>query len=264
MNDVYCLRMPGQLLQQIDDHEKANFSRPSKVWDRLIGVLPTTGEVGLLYVMASNLDANISIIYTHDGVEQCKALPILEKGTLGQILFLHCMTTLPVWQALAGQYDFEYIYFYAQKLAATVEAGNNLTYPNYVKRITQEMVLNADEDYDFNMFRFMMVGESRDPEHTVSMRACVRYVARSVSRDTSNNINEVFPIIQYGPYITFNSFVPHTSQIMGPYDNECILPAVEKYDLSASAAVQVISDKRITLHVFNGIQNPEIPAMTTM
>lgn len=261
MNSIYALRMPGELILAIDEHEAKHFSRPAKVLDRIIKTLPREGEIAILFVMASSLDNNISIIYTQDGVEQCRQLPISEPESLGHILFLHCMATLPVWSALRGQYDFEYIYYYAQKLGSSVVHGDPSTYPQYVARITPEMATNAG-DYEFNMFKFMMVGESRDPENTVAFRACVRNVARSCTRDLSTNVNEVFPVLQFGPYITFNSYVPFPCQILTPYDNESVLGAAKEYGLFAKDAVEVISDKRTVINSLHGIQPTDVPTMT--
>ncbi|QVW55946.1 hypothetical protein pEaSNUABM10_00083 [Erwinia phage pEa_SNUABM_10] len=263
MNSVYALRLPGQLIQEIEAHEQKNFSRPSNLWDRIVKVLPRDGEIALLYVMASSLDANVAIIYTQNGVEQCRQLPISEKGSLGQLLFLHCMTTLPVWSALRGQYDFEYIYFYGQKLSNDIIVGDQSTYPRYVERITPQDTVDAG-DYEFNMFRFQMVGESRDPQNTVAIRAAIRCVARSTTRELSTNINEIFPVLQYGPLITFNSYVPFPCQILTPYDNECTLGAAKEYGLHAQDAVIAISDERIVIHALQGVQVMDVPPMTVM
>jgi len=257
--------MPGQLIQAIDAHEQANFSKPSKLFERIVKTLPGVGEVELLYVMASSQDKTISIIHRVDGVEACKSLPIHEPGTLGNLLFLHCMTTLPVWMALSGQVDFDYIYFYAQKLANQIDVNDITTLPQYVQRITPEMVARQGDDCVFNMFRFVSVGESRDPEYTVAMRACVRYVARSVSKELNTNFNEVYPVLQFGPYITFNSYVPHWAQILGPVDNENILPIAEELDLYAKDSVTVVGQNRVTYHALYGLQEkPAIPLMTTL
>lgn len=265
MNTIYCLRMPGQLVQAIDAHEAAHFSKPSKLFDRIVKTLPSEGEVELLYVMASSQDKTISIIHRVNGVEACKSLPIHEKGSLGNLLFLHCMTTLPVWMALSGQIDFDYIYFFAQKLAAQIDINDITTLPQYVQRITPEMVAQYQDDCDFTMFRFVSVGESRDPEYTVGMRACVRYVARSVSQDLNTNFNEIYPVLQYGPYITFNSYVPHWAQIFGPVDNENILPIAEDLELYAKDSVTVVNQERLTYHALYGLQQkPDVPLMTTL
>lgn len=261
MNSVFVLRMPGQLIQAIDAHEEAHFGKPAKLFQRLANVLPQSGDVQLMYVMASNRDNTVSIIHTHDGVEKCVQQAITEPGSLGHLLFLHCLTTLPVWMALNGQHEFEYTYYYAQKLAASVVVGDPMTYPQYVERITPQMASEVEGEPEWNMFRFVQVGESRDPQHTVAMRSCVRYVARSVSPDLSTNFNEVYPVLQFGPYITFNSYVPHPAQILGPFANENILPVAEEYGLFAKDAVEVISTKRITLHALHGLQTPEVPYM---
>ncbi|ANZ48641.1 hypothetical protein BIZ83_gp212 [Erwinia phage vB_EamM_ChrisDB] len=263
MNAVFVLRMPGQLIQAIDAHELAHFTKPARLWDRVCNVLPKTGEVELMYVMASNRDQTVSIIHRHNGEEQCVQLPIAEKGSLGQILFLHCLTTLPVWMALNGQHEFEYIYYYHQKLANDVIVGDPTTYPQYVARITPQMASEVEGEAEWNMFRFVQVGESRDPEHTVALRACVRYVARSVARELSTNFNEVYPVVQFGPYVTFNSYIPHPAQILGPFDNENTLPIAEDYGLFAKDAVIAVSEQRVTLHALHGLQEPEVPYMSS-
>lgn len=256
MKAIHTFRMTGQTVLDIDAYEAANFSRPVKLWDRLVKVLPHTGNVQLDFVMASTLDRTVAVIYTADGIQDKKDLAIEDKGGLGYHLFLHCVTTAPISAALAGQYGFANAYFLAQKLAATVIPGDPTTYPEYVQRILPEHF--ADDSYDFNVFRFAMIGESRDPEFTVAMRACLRYAVLSSDEGFSNNVNEVFPMMQVGPYITFNSYVPFPAQILGPVNDNSVLPVADKHSLRASEAVEVINDRRFTLAVASGVNDPEV------
>ena len=256
MKAIHTFRMTSQTVLDIDAYEAANFTKPTKLWDRLVKVLPQSGEVQLDFVMASTLDKTVAVIYTADGVQSKKDLAIEDKGGLGYHLFLHCVTTAPISAALAGQYGFANAYFLAQKLAVNVIPGDVTTYPEYVQRILPEHF--AADDYDFNVFRFALIGESRDPEYTVGLRACLRHSVISSDEGMSNNVNEVFPMMQVGPYITFNSYIPFPAQILPPQNDNSVLPIADKYSLRASEAVEVINDRRFTLSVTSGISEPEV------
>ncbi|QXO09502.1 hypothetical protein pEaSNUABM11_00078 [Erwinia phage pEa_SNUABM_11] len=259
-NNVYSMRMTGQVIQAIDAYEANHFSKPSKLFERIKKVLPTTGEVALMYVMASSLDSTVVIVYSHDGVENGKNMPIAEKGSLGNLLFLHTMTTSACAQALALQYGFGYAYAFAQKLAESIEAGDQTTYPRYVDRITPNMI---GDDLQYDMYRFAMIGVSRDEEYTGALRAMIRYTALATTADTSTNFREVYPVIRYGHYVTFNSYVPFDAQILGPFDDASILPAAKKYGLTCSEAVEVLDEKdRINISIKNGLdQDPEFQTL---
>ena len=268
MKSVFTLRMPGHLIQAIDAHEAKVFSKPARLWDRMAKTLPQTGTVELMYVMATNLDQTISVIHRHDGEEKCVRLSIADKGSVGNLLFIHCMTTLPLWMALNGQYDFDYLYYFHQKLAESLVVGDPTTYPRYVERITPQLAAEEEAglegEAEWNMYRFLKIGESRDPQHTVALRAVARYVARSVSRELSTNFNEVYPVLQYGNLITFNSYVPHPAQILGPFDNECTLPVAEDYGLFAKDAVNAVSEERLVIHALNGMSEPDVPYLSSL
>ena len=216
-NNVYSMRMSGQVIQAIDDYEARHFAKPSKLMERITKVLPKTGEVALMYVMATSIDQRIVIVHTHDGVESGKELTISEKGSLGNLLFLHAMTTATCAQALALQYGFGYAYAFGQKLAEGMVPGDGTTYPRYVDRIKPDMMT---EDAQYDMFRFTMIGEARDDEHTTGLRAVIRYTALPCAADVSTNFREVYPVVRVGQYVTFNSYVPFDAQILGPFDNE--------------------------------------------
>lgn len=260
-NNIYSMRMSGQVIQAIDNYEANHFVKPSKLFERIQKTLPSTGEVALMYVMATSIDQRVVIVYTHDGVEQGKELPIAEPGSLGNLLFLHAMTTATCAQALALQYGFGYAYAFAQKLAEGMVAGDQSTYPHYVDRITPNMV---GDDLQYDMFRFTMIGANRDDEYTSALRAIVRYVALSTAADTSTNFREVFPVVRLGQYVTFNSFVPFDAQILGPFDDQTILPAAGRYGLTCSEAVEVLDEKDVVhISVKNGLdQNPEFQGLT--
>lgn len=260
-NNVYSMRMSGQVIQAIDDYEARHFAKPSKLMERIAKVLPKTGDVALMYVMATSIDQRIVIVHTHDGVESGKELTISEKGSLGNLLFLHAMTTATCAQALALQYGFGYAYAFGQKLAEGMVPGDSSTYPRYVDRIRPDMLT---EDAQYDMFRFTMIGEARDDEHTTALRAIVRYTALSCAPDVSTNFREVWPVIRLGQFVTFNSYVPFDAQILGPFDDETILPAAKRYGLTCSEAVEVIDDKdRVVISVKNGLdQNPEFQTLT--
>lgn len=260
-NNVYSMRMSGQVIQAIDNYEANHFSKPSKLFSRITKVLPQTGEVALMYVMATSIDKRVVIVYTHDGVESGKELTIDEPGSLGNLLFLHAMTTATCAQALSLQYGFGYAYAFAQKLAEGLVAGDTTTYPRYVDRITPNMLT---DDLQFDMFRFTMVGAARDEEYTGALRAVVRYTALSCAADVSTNFREVWPVIRLGHYVTFNSYIPFDAQILGPFDNASILPAAKRYGLTCDEAVEVIDENdRINISIKNGLdQNPEFETLT--
>lgn len=263
MSNLLTFRMSGQTLIQIDKFEEENFSKPSKLLERCLNVIPGGEQRQLDYIMASSADKTISVIYTVDGVQNCRLLPIEEKGTLGHLLFLHAITTAVVSGALEAQYGFAYCYFYAQKLAAAVTPGQQETYPQYIERILPSH-FSESEDYDFNAFRFTVVGEARDPEYTTAVRAVVRYSVISTDSGTSNNFNEVYPVLQLGPYVTFNSYVPFSCQLVGPQDNDSILPVAEEKSLFIRESVEAISDKRFMISSKTGINDPEIAVMDKM
>ena len=254
MKTAMSLRVPGHLIQAIDAYEaEQGYTKPSKLFERITKVLPHTGQVELLYVCASNCDKTVTIVYRHDGAEQGRGLPILEAGSLGSLLFLHAICTLPVYSALFMQYDFDYIYYAAKRIAANVVPGDDTTYPNYVKQITSAMVSQVDDEYEFTAFRFGMVSNERDPDNIVANRAMLRFVARSTTPDLSNNFFEVYPIVQYGPYTSFNATIPFPAQMFGPYDNNCILPIVEDLGLAARDAVELVCNKPIIINAMSGM-----------
>lgn len=254
MKTAMSLRVPGNLIQAIDAYEvEQGYTKPAKLLERITQVLPQSGQVELLYVCASNCDKTVTIVYLHDGVEKGRSLPITEPKSLGSLLFLHAICTLPVYSALVMQYEFDYIYYFARRIAANVVPGDDTTYPNYVKRINAAMVANQSEDFEFNAFRFAMVSNERDPENTIAHRAVVRYVARSCTTDLSSNFNEVYPVVQFGPYISFNSIIPFPAQMIGPYDNNCILPIVEELGMAAKDAVELVDNKPVLISSMNGI-----------
>jgi hypothetical protein len=255
------MRMTGQVIQAIDAYEANHFSKPSKLFERITNVLPKSGEVALMYVMATSIDNSVVIVYTQDGVENGKTLSIAEKDTLGNLLFLHAMTTATCAQALALQYGFGYAYAFAQKLANEIVPGDSTTYPRYVERITPAMVT---EDLQYDMYRFTMIGAARDDEYTGALRAMVRYTALSTAADTSTNFREVYPVVRLGSYVTFNSYVPFDAQILGPFDDASILPAAARYGLTCSEAVEVLDETdRVNISVKNGLeQNPEFQTLT--
>ncbi|MGK7530300.1 hypothetical protein, partial [Salmonella enterica] len=82
MKAIHTFRMTGQTVLDIDAYEAANFTKPTKLWDRLVKVLPQSGEVQLDFVMASTLDKTVAVIYTADGVQSKKDLAIEDKGGL--------------------------------------------------------------------------------------------------------------------------------------------------------------------------------------
>lgn len=262
-NPIYTTRLSGNVIMQIDDYEQKHYKKPSKLFERITKVLPSHGEVALLYVMASSLDNTVGIIHTVDGETTSKNLSILDKDSLGYLLFLHAFSTAPVVNALSLQYGFGYAYAFGQKLAANIIPGDQSTYPKFVDRIKPEMVTES-EDFQLDMFRFAYVGESRDDEHTIAVRAIVRYTAISVDEGTSNNYREVFPVMQAGPYITFNSFVPTHANILGPFNDACILPVAKRMGLLASDSVMAINEDRVTISVKNGLNlEPEFETVTT-
>jgi len=252
-NNVHVMRMSGQTIMNIDAFEANHFAKASKLMERITKVLPQSGEVGLMYVMASSLDKTISIIYKHGEEDGCKTLPITEPGTLGNLLFLHCYTTAPCDAALTAQYGFANAYAFAQRLAVGIVAGDIDTYPKYEKRITPAMVQESEE-YQVDLYRFAFVGQSRTDDHTEALAVTLRYTALSVGPETSNNVNEIFAVFKAGPYITFNSYVPYSAQILGPYSNECILPAATKYDLLAKDAIIPTSEKPVMISVASGME----------
>lgn len=256
MKAIHTFRMTGQTVLDIDAYEKENFSKPVNLFDRIVKTLPHTGNVSLDFVMASSLDKTVAVIYTQDGVQAKKDFAIEDKGGLGYFLFLHCLTTAPISGAIGAQYGFANAYFLAQKIAANIVPGDVTTYPEYVQRFLPEHFEN--EDHIFNVFRFAMIGESRDTDYTIAMRACLRYAVQSSDEGMSNNVNEVFPMLQVGPYITFNSYVPFPAQILGPLNDNSILPIADKFSLKASEAVEIISTRRFTLSIASGISDAEI------
>lgn len=255
MKSINTFRMAAQTVMAIDAFEKANFTKPSKIWERLVNILPNTGEVSLDFIMASSLDKTISVIFTHNGHQDCRNLPIVEKGSLGNLLFLHCITTAVTSAALEEQYGFDYAYYVGQRVAAGIVAGDQETYPEYVVRLLPNHY-QEKEDYEFSAFRFIFVGENRDEENTVSRRVAVKCMVQPTSRDMSNNINEVFPVMQVGPYIAFNCYVPFPCNIISPYDNECVLPIAKEMGLTAEECVELIDEKRITISAKNGMATP--------
>lgn len=252
MKAINTFRMAAQTVLDIENFEKANFTKPSKIWGRIVNVLPSTGEVSLDYVMASSLDKSVSVIYTRDGVQDCRTLPIVEVGSLGNLLFMHCLTTAVTTAALEAQYGFEYAYYAAQRLAVGIVAGDQSTYPRYVQRLMPNHY-QEDENYEFSVLRFTMVGENRDEENTVARRATIKCTVQSTSRDMSNNINEVFPVMQVGPYIAFNCYIPFPCSIIPPYDNECVLPAIVEGGHIASNDVELIDETRIVISSQSGL-----------
>lgn len=263
MSNLLTFRMSGQTLMQIDEYEKEHFAKSSKLLERCLKVIPGGEHCQLDFVMASSADKTVSVIYTVDGVQGHRLLPIEEKGSLGNLLFLHAITTAVVTGALEAQYGFAYCYFYAQKLANAVVPGEPETYPKYIERLLPTHFAESD-DYEFNAFRFTMIGEARDPENTIALRAVVRYAVISSDSGMASNFNEVFPVMQLGPYITFNAYVPFTCQLIGPQDNDSILPITEEKGLHIRDAVEVINDKRFTISSKSGIADEELAVVNKM
>ncbi|EAB5867382.1 hypothetical protein BXE85_25720, partial [Salmonella enterica subsp. enterica] len=69
---------------------------------------------------------------------------------------------------------------------------------------------------------------------------------------------------QLGPYITFNAYVPFTCQLIGPQDNDSILPITEEKGLHIRDAVEVINDKRFTISSKSGIADEELAVVNKM
>lgn len=247
--EIAVYRLDGALIQLIDEFEVATFKHPMKLWDRLKKVLPSSGNVELLGAMASSEDSTVSVIYNHDGEEKSRSFPIAEKNSIGYILFLHAFTLAPAYQVLKNLYGFEYIYAISQMLAERIIPGDKSTYPQLVKRIRSE---DFGDDVQLDVYRATIIGENRSDDHVTFLKALSRSTAIMAERTTSTNINEIFPVLMYGNKVAFGTYIPFPATIVGPFDNECILPSAEEYSLTVDEAVTVLSERRFTLDHTSG------------
>ncbi|ANZ50256.1 hypothetical protein PHOBOS_66 [Erwinia phage vB_EamM_Phobos] len=244
MKSIVRYMLSADIIKLIDDYEKATFSKPTKLWDRLLKVLPHGGELEILGVQATSMDTTIAIIYRHDGVEGGKNLPIADIGSLGHILFMHCIAFATPYQILHKIYAIDYIYALSQVIASRITAGDFTTYPEYVKRIKPE---DFDDSVSLDLYRFEIVGENRTDDYVTYLKAMVRLFAEMVTPDTSNNHNEIFPALMYGNKIAFGTYIPFPARIVMPFDDKTILPEPQELELTFSTAVTAISEKRYNL-----------------
>lgn len=237
--DIAMYRISAQTIQMIDAYEAANFKSPSKLFERLVKVLPHDGEVYFKFVLANGIDRSISVVYNHDGEDKVKWLPITEPKTLGNLLFLHAITTATIHSATHWALDFSTVYTFAQILAKQITPGDIDTYPKYVDQITPEMMVEGTQ---LDLYRQTVVGESRAANFIQFQKVLVRYTARLCDENSDTNIREVFPIARCGEHITFNQYLPHTAQILGPTNDKSVLPVVERYALGFTETVTPIED----------------------
>lgn len=232
-NIIKTFRMSPQTLLLIDNHEKANFSKPSNLFDRICRALPGggAGEVMLKFIICGSDDRTITLVYDLDGVEDGKRIPCYEKGSLGYELFIHSMTTAVVWEATRHFWPFEHAYMMAQMLASQIDFEDKSTFPDYVERITPQMIDMNTEGFSFDVYRSVLVGEQRSDDYVQVKRAIVRSVAVPVTKEMSNNFHEVYPVMRLGNFVTFNGYVPFHAQILHPFCNESELPAAERHGL---------------------------------
>lgn len=250
--DVKVYRLSGQTIQAIDEYEKNNFKKPTRLFERITAVLPHDGEVYFKFVIANELDRSLSIVYSHDGEEKVKWMPITEKDTLGYLLFLHAFATATVVSATRWALPFNVAYAFAQVIAGQIVPGEPDTYPTYVNQIKPEMM--AEDGVQLDLYRGTVVGESRSDDFIQFQHVLVRSTAVLSDVSTDNNFREIYPIARCGKYIAFNQYLPHSARIMSPVNDECILPIRESYDLGWSSAILAIEDlgaDRI-LHVLTG------------
>lgn len=263
MKAIHTFRMSGQTLLSIDEYEKKHFSKPAKLFERCVQLMPHGQQQQLDFIMASSMDKTVAVIFTVDGVQGKRDLAITDPGSLGDLLFRHALTTAVITGALEAQYGFAYCYFYAQKISNSIVPGDADTYPQYIEQLTPAE-FGENEDYEFNVFRFTMVGESRVKEFTTAFRAVVRYAVLPSDEGISSNFNEVFPVLQLGPYITFNGYVPFPAQIVGPLNDNSILPIAEDRDLYNSKAVMLVSEDRFNISIQAGINDHAIAVTEKM
>lgn len=248
-NAIKIYRMSPQTLLLIDKHENANFSKPARLYDRIVGVLPSHGEVMLKYIIGGSDDSTITIVYDMDGLEDGKRIACREPGSLGYELLIHAMTTGVVWEATSRVWEFSTAYQMAQMIASQIDVNDKSTLPEYVERITPLMI-GENVDMSFDVYRACLVGEQRSDEYVQVNRALVRFIAKPVDSVMDNNFHEIYPVMRLGNYVTFNGYVPFNAQILGPMSNESTLPAAERYGLFFKDAVMV-EDLRSTERVLN-------------
>lgn len=249
MQEIMVHRLDGRLIKIIDDYESTIFKKPNGIFKRIKAVLPATGQVELVGVMASSEDTTVTLIYNHDGEEKSRSFPIQEKGSIGYLLFMHAFTVAPAFQVLQNLYGFEYIYSIAQLLVDRITPGDKTTYPRLVKRIKSD---EFGENVQLDVFRAMVVGENRSDDHVTFIKVLTRSVAVMCEETTSSNINEIFPVLMYGNNVAFGTYIPFPAQIIGPFNNANILPSAEEYDLYAEKAVLAVSERRFTLDHTSG------------
>lgn len=249
MNEIMVHRLDGQLIKKIDEYEATIYSKPTDVYKRIVKLLPADGEVALLGVMASSQDSTVALIFTHNGEEKSRNFPIAEKGSIGYILFMYAFTVAPAYQILHNIYGFEYIYAIGQMLQDRIKPGDITTYPRLVKRIKPT---DFTDDVQLDVYRAVIIGENRSDEHVTFLKALSRSTAVMSERGTSTNINEIFPVMMFGNNVAFGTYIPFPATIVGPFDNECILPSAEEYNLTAEEAVLAIGAKRYTLDHTSG------------
>lgn len=247
--EIMVHRLDGRLIQIIDEYESSIFKKPNGIFKRIKAVLPSTGTVDLLGVMASSEDSTVTLIYNHDGEEKSRSFPIAEKGSIGYLLFMHAFTVAPAYQVLQNLYGFEYIYAIGQLLVDRIVPGDKSTYPRLVKRIKSE---DFGDDVQLDVYRATVVGENRSDDHVTFIKVLTRSTAVMSERATSSNVNEIYPVLMFGNNVAFGTYIPFPSSIVGPFDNDNILPVAEEYDLYAEKAVLAVSERRFTLDHTSG------------
>lgn len=263
MKAIRTFRMSGQTLLSIDEYEKKNFSKPAKLFERCVQLMPHGQQQQLDFIMASSVDKTVAVIFTVDGVQGKRDLAITDEGGLGALLFRHALTTAVITGALEAQYGFAYCYYFAQKLSNQIVPGDQDTYPEYIEQLTPAE-FGESADYEFNVFRFAMVGESRVKDFTTAFRAVIRLAVLPSDEGVSNNFNEVFPVLQLGPYITFNAYVPFPAQIISPLNDNSILPVAEDRDMYASKSVMLVNEDRFNISITSGINDHAIAVTDTL
>lgn len=241
MNEINRFMLSADVILKIDEYEKKAFPKPSKIWERVLKVLPQEGEVEILGVQATDRDSSIAILFKHNGKENGKNLPIADTGSLGNILFMHAIAFAPAYQALNKLFSIDYIYALSQMIAQRITPNDNATYPRYVKRIRPEEFV---DEVSLDAFRFELVGENRTDDHVTYIKAIVRLFAEMTAPDTSNNHNEIFPVLMFGNKIAFATYIPFPARILMPYDDQTILPEPEELGLTFSNSVTAISELR--------------------
>jgi hypothetical protein len=254
-NVIKTYRMSPQTLLLIDQHERANFTKPTRLYDRIVAVLPSHGEVMLKYVIGGSDDSTITIVYEMNGVEDGKRIVCRQPGCLGYELLIHAMTTAVIWEATNREWEFPVAYQMAQLIASQIDLSDKSTLPEYVEHITP-MMISENVDLSFDVYRSCLVGEQRSEDWVQVNRALVRYIAKPTDATMDNNFREIFPVLRVGNYVTFNGFVPFTAQIIGPMSNESTLPAAERYGLHFKDSVMV-EDLRTTPRILN-VQTGEL------